>query len=168
MRAQTLCFTGKIVVDGEWMVRAECAREAKQRGVTTKTDFSSGITLVVHDDLAGKQVSDTRRNYSGTLVAAERERQQGHHVHVVDGDGLPPVKVAPNRPLKSEPTENPTGAAYDSWLREQRAHAKGPASSRKKHAGAAAETSLMVFVPEGQGAVPWHRSTGFAITDVTA
>ncbi len=78
---------------------------------------------------------------------------------------MPPVKVGPNRPVKSEPTENPTGAAYDSWLREQRAHAKGPASSRKKHAGVASEASLMVFVPEGQGAVPWHRSTGFAITD---
>ncbi|WP_445284736.1 hypothetical protein [Streptomyces sp. DSM 118148] len=88
LKTQTLCFTGKIVVDGEWLVRTECARKAKQRGATTKTDFSSGITLVVHGDLAGKQVSDTRRNYSGTLVAAEHERQQGHHVHVVDGDGF--------------------------------------------------------------------------------
>lgn len=78
---------------------------------------------------------------------------------------MPPVKVGPNRPVKSEPTEKPTGAAYDSWLREQRAHAKDPASSRKKHAGVASEASLMVFVPEGQGDVPWHRSTSFAITD---
>ncbi|MFF8593717.1 hypothetical protein ACF061_20170 [Streptomyces sp. NPDC015220] len=88
LKAHTLCFTGKVVVDGEWMVREECARRAKQRGATTRTDFSNGITLVVHGDLAGKQVSDTRRNYSGTLVAAERERGQGRHVHVVDGHGF--------------------------------------------------------------------------------
>lgn len=120
LRAQTLCFTGKIVVDGEWMVRAECARKAEQRGATTKTDFSSGITLVVHGDLAGKQVSDTRRNYSGTLVAAERERQQGHHVHVVDGDGFgdlvhgfsAPCLELRRSPRGGSPVVVPAHAAY--------------------------------------------------------
>ncbi|GAA3822862.1 hypothetical protein FNH04_24360 [Streptomyces phyllanthi] len=88
LKGQTICFTGKIVLDGERMVRAECARRARQRGATTKTDFSGGISLVVHGDLTGKQVSDQRRNYSDTLVAAERERELGHHVHVVDGAGF--------------------------------------------------------------------------------
>ncbi|MFF9395297.1 RHS repeat-associated core domain-containing protein [Streptomyces griseoluteus] len=81
---------------------------------------------------------------------------------------MPPVKVGPNRPVKSEPSENPTDSAYVPWLREQRAHAKGPASSspgKRKAAGVAADASLMNLVPEGQGDVPWHRSTSFAITD---
>ena len=78
---------------------------------------------------------------------------------------MPPVKVGPNRPVKSKPSENPTDSDYAPWLREQRAHAKGPASSHRKTAGVAADASLMNLVPEGQGDVPWHRSTSFAITD---
>lgn len=88
LKGQTICFTGKIVVDGKWMVRNECVRRAKQRGATAKTDFSGGVSLVVHGDLTGKQVSDTRRNYSDTLVAAERDRELGRHVHVVDAAGF--------------------------------------------------------------------------------
>ncbi|MGW7568964.1 hypothetical protein ACWGJV_22135 [Streptomyces tendae] len=88
LKGQILCFTGKVVVDGEWLVRTECVRRARQRGATTKTDFSGGVGLVVHGDLTGKQVSDKRRNYSDTLVAAVHERGLGRHVHVVNGDGF--------------------------------------------------------------------------------
>ncbi|MFF3715548.1 BRCT domain-containing protein [Streptomyces prasinus] len=88
LKGETLCFTGKVVVDGEWLVRAECGRRAKQRGATAKTDFSGGVSLVVHGDLSSKQVSDTRRNYSDTLIAADRERGLGRHVHVVNEDGF--------------------------------------------------------------------------------
>lgn len=81
---------------------------------------------------------------------------------------MPAVKVGPNRPVKSEPSKHPTDSAYAPWQREQRAHAKGAASgapNKQKSAGAAAGASLAVFVPEGQGSVPWHRYTSFAITD---
>ncbi|MEW2319497.1 RHS repeat-associated core domain-containing protein [Streptomyces bauhiniae] len=70
---------------------------------------------------------------------------------------MPTVKVGANRPVKSKPSKAPSDAAYLPWLREQRAHAKAPTS--------AARASVMNLVPEGQGDVPWHRSTSFAITD---
>ncbi|MER6469747.1 RHS repeat-associated core domain-containing protein [Streptomyces collinus] len=77
---------------------------------------------------------------------------------------MPPVKVGPNRPVKSKPSKSPT--TYAQWLREQRAHAKAAASGKAaKPANVAANASLMSLVPEGQGNVPWHRSTSFAITD---
>lgn len=70
---------------------------------------------------------------------------------------MPAVKVGANRPVKSKPSKTPSDAAYLPWLRQQRAHTKAPAS--------AARASVMNLVPEGQGDVPWHRSTSFAITD---
>ncbi|MFC4465549.1 hypothetical protein ACFPH6_13580 [Streptomyces xiangluensis] len=88
LKGETLCFTGKVVVDGKWLVRSECVRRAGQRDATSKTDFSGAISLVIHGDLTGKQVSDSRRDYSDTLVGTERERASGHHVHVVDGAGF--------------------------------------------------------------------------------
>lgn len=121
LKGQTLCFTGKIVVDGEWLVRTACVRRAKQRGAVTKTDFSSGVSLVVHGDLTGKLVSDAKRNYSDTLVSAERERGLGRHVHVVDEKGFgslihgfptPCLKLrSPSR--GGRPVVVPPHAAYD-------------------------------------------------------
>jgi hypothetical protein len=55
---------------------------------------------------------------------------------------------------------------YVPWLREQRAHAKNAASDKAaKPAGTASDASVTNVVPEGQGNVPWHRYTSFAITD---
>ncbi|MEU5117141.1 RHS repeat-associated core domain-containing protein [Streptomyces longwoodensis] len=79
---------------------------------------------------------------------------------------MPAVKVGPNRPVKSEPSKNPTDEVYVPWLREQRVHAKNAVSGKAaKPAGAAADASVLSVVPEGQGNVPWHRYTSFAITD---
>ncbi|TKS95819.1 DUF6531 domain-containing protein, partial [Streptomyces galbus] len=79
---------------------------------------------------------------------------------------MPAVKVGANRPVKSEPSKNPTDEVYVPWLREQRAHAKNVASGKAaKSAGVAANASVLNVVPEGQGNVPWHRYTSFAITD---
>ncbi|WP_406132851.1 hypothetical protein [Streptomyces zaomyceticus] len=85
---RTICFTGRVLVDGEWRVRTHCAERAGQRGATTKSDFSRKVTLVVYGDLASKVVTDDRRTYSSTLVDAEAERSRGRHVCVVDGDGF--------------------------------------------------------------------------------
>ncbi|WP_308284117.1 RHS repeat-associated core domain-containing protein [Streptomyces buecherae] len=74
---------------------------------------------------------------------------------------MPAVKVGANRPVKSQPSRNPTDEVYMPWLLEQRAHAKNAASGK----AAAAGTSVLNLVPEGQGNVPWHRYTSFAITD---
>ncbi|MFI9809443.1 RHS repeat-associated core domain-containing protein [Streptomyces sp. NPDC052301] len=83
---------------------------------------------------------------------------------------MPAVKVGPNRPVKSQPSKPPTDAWYLPWLRDQREHAQHPTrgntgSKPTNSPTAAAGASLMNLVPEGQGNVPWHRTTSFAITD---
>lgn len=88
LKGQTICFTGRVLVNGVWTVREKCAERAKDHGATAKRDFSRKVTLVVYGDLASKVVTDTRRAYSGTLVEAERQCRQGQHVCVVDGDGF--------------------------------------------------------------------------------
>lgn len=88
LKGRTVCFTGRVLVDGEWTVRERCAEKARQHGATSKTDFSRRITLIVYGDLASKVVTDTRRTYSSTLVDAEAQRRRGQHVCVVDGDGF--------------------------------------------------------------------------------
>jgi uncharacterized protein YciI len=50
--------------------------------------FSKKITVVVYGDLASKVVTDPRREYSKKLVGAERERDDGRHVCVVDAAGF--------------------------------------------------------------------------------
>ncbi|MFF0889387.1 RHS repeat-associated core domain-containing protein [Streptomyces sp. NPDC003456] len=83
---------------------------------------------------------------------------------------MPPVKVGANRPVASERSGNPTDEAFLPWQREQRERVKGPAGKagggkQAPSRSAAADTSTQSLVPEGQGNVPWHRSTSFAITD---
>ncbi|MFH9466163.1 hypothetical protein ACH4LT_02520 [Streptomyces clavifer] len=121
LKDQTLCFTGKIVVDGEWLVRTKCDAKAKQRGAQSKTDFSAKVSLVVHGDLSAKSVSDARRNYSDTLLGAEYERRRRNHVHVVDSKGFgdlihafpaPCLKLR-HPPRGSSPVLVPPQAHYD-------------------------------------------------------
>lgn len=121
LNGQTICFTGRVLVDGEWTVRTRCAERAKQKEATSKTDFSRKVTLVVYGDLASKVVTDDRRAYSSTLVAAEAERRQGRHVCVVDADGfskllrgrpapcleLRRARTGRVRPVAAAPTEAP-------------------------------------------------------------
>ncbi|MFI6645191.1 BRCT domain-containing protein [Streptomyces sp. NPDC050504] len=84
----TLCFTGKVLIDGEWKVRKHCREIAEQLGADWKPDFSRKITIFVHGDLASQAVTDTHREYSKKLVRAAWERDRGYHVCVVDGDGF--------------------------------------------------------------------------------
>lgn len=88
LRGQTICFTGGVFIDGKRLVRRECVERAEKRKAQCKEEFSGQITLVVHGDLAGKVVTDEKRKYSEKLVAADRERERGHHVCVVDADGF--------------------------------------------------------------------------------
>lgn len=85
---QTLCLTGKVLMDGEWVIRKDCEEMIQQFGANSKPDFSRKITVVVHGDLASQLVTDSHREYSKNLVLATREREQGHHVCVVDGNGF--------------------------------------------------------------------------------
>ncbi|MEV0927830.1 hypothetical protein AB0I99_22335 [Streptomyces spongiicola] len=96
LQGRTVCFTGRVLVKGEWTVRTRCAERARELQAIPKTDFSRKVTLVVYGDLASKVVTDDRRAYSSTLVRAEAERRRGRHVCVVDADGF--SKLLDGRP----------------------------------------------------------------------
>jgi hypothetical protein len=88
LRGHIIAYTGQVLVDGIWVPQAQCAELARRAGAQSREDWTSAVTLLVHGDLASKQVIDTKRHYSRKLVAAQQTRQQGTHVHVVDGDGF--------------------------------------------------------------------------------
>ncbi len=88
LRGHTVCFTGRVLIHGEWTVRPRCAELAEECDADTKTDFSRKITLLVYGDLASKVVTDSRRAYSSKLVDADASRNGGRHVCVVDADGF--------------------------------------------------------------------------------
>ncbi|MGP3756158.1 hypothetical protein [Streptomyces sp. IBSNAI001] len=102
LREQTICFTGRIVVDGEWMVRKKCDSRAGQRGAKSKSDFSRHVSLVVHGFPApclklrrpprgNRPVLVPSQARYGVLGAPLRTRQLGRHDSrelVVDLDGL--------------------------------------------------------------------------------
>ncbi|GAB2809079.1 hypothetical protein GCM10027073_47280 [Streptomyces chlorus] len=96
LSGHTVCFTGRVLVDGEWTVRSRCEQLVMDRGADPKTDFSRKITLVVYGDLASKVVTDSRRAYSSKLVGADISRNDGQHVCVVDADGF--SKLLKRRP----------------------------------------------------------------------
>jgi hypothetical protein len=89
LHGQTLAFTGKVLIDGTWTLREDCAASAMTRGaVDWKADFSRKVALLVHGDLARQVVTDDARRYSKKLVRAAWERDRGYHVCVVDADGF--------------------------------------------------------------------------------
>ena len=88
LRGHTVAYTGYVLLDGTWVPQARCAELADQRGAVSRGDWSSEVTLLVHGDLAGKQVVDPARGYSRKLVSAQESRRQRRHVHVVDADGF--------------------------------------------------------------------------------
>jgi hypothetical protein len=88
LRGHTVAYTGYVLIDGTWVPQAECAARAAGRGALSRDDWSPAVTLLVHGDLAGKQVVNPERGHSRKLLGAQQSRQQGRHVHVVDGDGF--------------------------------------------------------------------------------
>ena len=86
LRGQTIVFTGKTLVDGEWVVRRHCISRSQTLGAACPDSFSKKVTLVVHGELAGN-VKDTERGLSQKLLAVMQSRREGRHVHVVDAAG---------------------------------------------------------------------------------
>jgi hypothetical protein len=80
-------FTGRVLVDGERVTKAECGRHVEHGRGEWRDRPSDAVTLVVHGDLAGSPVVDRTRQYSEKLVFAQESRTRGHHVHVVDAVG---------------------------------------------------------------------------------
>jgi hypothetical protein len=109
LQGQTLAFTGKVLVDGEWILREDCAAMARARGsLDWKEDFSRKVTLLVHGDLASQVVTDRARQYSKKLVRAAWERDRNYHVCVVDAEGFSdllanyPARCRELRPLGTQ------------------------------------------------------------------
>ncbi|MEU0831664.1 hypothetical protein [Streptomyces sp. NPDC005969] len=79
-------FTGKTLVDGEWVIRKVCASRSETLGATYQESFSKKVTLVVHGELAGN-VKDVDRGLSRKLLTVMQSRKEGRHIHVVDAAG---------------------------------------------------------------------------------
>ena len=108
-QGQVLAFTGKVLVDGDWTVREDCALMAKRRGALDwKPDMSAKVTLLVYGDLASANVTDKTRGYSKKLALAERLRSDGKSIAVIDGPGFSDLCTgfpARNRILRPESTD---------------------------------------------------------------
>ncbi|GAA0934715.1 MULTISPECIES: hypothetical protein [Streptomyces violaceusniger group] len=79
-------FTGKTLVDGEWVFRKDCISRSKNLGAICQNSFSKRVTLVVHGELAGN-VKDADRGLSQKLLKVMQSRREGLHIHVVDAAG---------------------------------------------------------------------------------
>ncbi|MFF8098756.1 hypothetical protein ACF07S_03000 [Streptomyces sp. NPDC016640] len=79
-------FTGKTLVDGEWVIRDDCFSRSQTLGAVCQNSFSRKVTLVVHGELAGN-VKDMGRGLSRKLLAVMESRKAGRHIHVVDAAG---------------------------------------------------------------------------------
>ncbi|MEU3202592.1 RHS repeat-associated core domain-containing protein [Streptomyces cyaneofuscatus] len=79
-----------------------------------------------------------------------------------DPESVPPVKVGTNRPPAGEEQSAPS-AAETAWQAAQKKRAKTGDSASSPAARSSAD--VRVYVPEGQGAVPWHQISDVRVTD---
>ncbi|WP_435807822.1 RHS repeat-associated core domain-containing protein [Streptomyces parvulus] len=79
----------------------------------------------------------------------------------------PPVKVGDTRPVPGREEAAPT-KEQAAWRAEQKQRAltgEPPTPPKAPSRSAAADAAVTVYVPEDQGAVPWHQISDFRITD---
>ncbi|MFJ9976048.1 RHS repeat-associated core domain-containing protein [Streptomyces cyaneofuscatus] len=79
-----------------------------------------------------------------------------------DPESIPPVKVGTNRPPAGEEQSAPS-AAETAWQEAQKKRAKAGDSGSSPAARSSA--GARVYVPEGQGTVPWHQISDVRVTD---
>ncbi|MDX6362850.1 MAG: hypothetical protein QOC85_1860, partial [Streptomyces sp.] len=80
---------------------------------------------------------------------------------------MPAVKVGSTKPVATQPEREPS-KELAAWRQAQQERVSKPAPSAaagKSSGSAARDAGVLSLVPEGQGDVPWHRITDFAITD---
>ncbi|MET7854926.1 DUF6531 domain-containing protein, partial [Streptomyces avermitilis] len=77
---------------------------------------------------------------------------------------MPEVKVGSTKPVATRPERQPS-KGLAAWRKVQKEHATKPSRSGNAPLAAVQDASILSLVPEGQGDVPWHRITNFAITD---
>ncbi|SDC65599.1 RHS repeat-associated core domain-containing protein [Streptomyces prasinopilosus] len=77
---------------------------------------------------------------------------------------VPPVKVGTTRPVPGEAEAEPT-EEQAAWRAEQEERARTGENPKGASRSAAAGAAPTVYVPEDQGAVPWHQISDFRITD---
>lgn len=81
-------LTGRVLLNGEHVTRPALAELLRSYGVRFKTDVTGQISLLVHGDLSGQAVTDSRLELSKKLLKVLDENHHGHHVCVVSSSGL--------------------------------------------------------------------------------
>ncbi|MFD7242355.1 RHS repeat-associated core domain-containing protein [Streptomyces massasporeus] len=80
---------------------------------------------------------------------------------------VPPVKVGTTKPVPGEAEAEPT-KEQSAWRAEQKQRVRTGETTKPlkaPSASAEAQAATTVYVPEDQGAVPWHKMSDFRITD---
>ncbi|MGR8008505.1 RHS repeat-associated core domain-containing protein [Streptomyces hypolithicus] len=77
---------------------------------------------------------------------------------------MPEVKVGSNKPVPAEAQE-PASEEVAAWREAQKERARTPVPEKAGTAAARSSVAPLTYVPEGQGAVPWHQISDFRITD---
>ncbi|MFE5208951.1 RHS repeat-associated core domain-containing protein [Streptomyces sp. NPDC056600] len=78
---------------------------------------------------------------------------------------MPPVRVGSNKPVDSQAEAKPSkGKAAWEAAQKERARA-GTKADVSRTASPSTDITPFSYVPEGQGAVPWHQISDFRITD---
>ena len=88
LHGQTVLFTGKTHVYGQWETKAECGRRVRQSGGQWVPDESRKVTLLVMGELTNQIVTDPVLQYSAKILYVHDQRLLGHHICAVDGPGF--------------------------------------------------------------------------------
>lgn len=64
---QTVAFTGKVSIRGQWRKRDELVEVLLSQGASYKSDTSKKVSLLIHGDLTGQHVVNEWLNFSQKL-----------------------------------------------------------------------------------------------------
>lgn len=89
MRGQSVLFTGKTTLRGEWVVRTELEKLVRDLGGYPQPDTRNrSSTLLVLGGLHPDVVKDKDGRRSVTLIFAEEQSDVGNHICVIDDAGF--------------------------------------------------------------------------------
>ena len=89
IRGLHVLFTGKVIVEGEQLVRPDLRKRAVLMGAHYMAHEMGLIDVLVHGDLRSQIVKDPLRLRSQKLLYVdELMRKTGRHIHIINGPGF--------------------------------------------------------------------------------
>lgn len=85
---QTVAFTGKVSVRGQWRKRDDLVDVLLSQGASYKSDTSNKVSLLIHGDLSGQHVVNEWLAFSKKLEFVRSGLASGIHICVVTSRGF--------------------------------------------------------------------------------